>query len=195
MEKVLKAVHFAAFKHSNQRRKNKSQDPYINHPIEVAYFLSQVPGVNQETIIAGLLHDTVEDTNTTRAELEQEFGSEIANIVMECTDDKSLPKVTRKKLQIEHASSSLMSHSARLVKLADKLSNLKNLLADPPTSWSPEVIRGYAMWSNAVVVKLINSPSIISSFLPQQLDKVFESFDIDSLDSELLENYYNLIAE
>ena len=194
MEKVLKAVHFAAAKHSTQRRKNKTADPYINHPIEVAYFLSQVPGVNEETIIAGLLHDTVEDTNTRREEIEQEFGSEIANIVMECTDDKSLPKVTRKRLQIIHASSS-MSREARLVKLADKLSNLKNLLTDPPISWSPEVVRGYVMWSYAVISNLRQAPLFDISFLTNQLDDIFRSFNIDVLNSEVLENYYNLIAE
>lgn len=193
MEKVLKAVHFAAFKHSSQRRKNKTSDPYINHPIEVAYFLSQVPGVNEETIIAGLLHDTVEDTNTKREEIEQEFGNEIANVVMECTDDKSLPKVTRKRLQIIHASLT-MSREARLVKLADKLSNLKNLLTDPPISWSPEVVRGYVMWSYAVISQLRNGLFDIS-FLTDQLDNIFRSFNIDALDSEVLENYYNLIAE
>jgi (p)ppGpp synthase/HD superfamily hydrolase len=194
MEKVLKAARFAAQKHVNQRRKNKSQDPYINHPLEVAYFLSLAPGVEDYTVIAGILHDTIEDTNTTQEELEREFGIEVASIVSECTDNKSLPKVTRKKLQIEHAASPFMSYSATLVKLADKLSNLKNLLTDPPTSWSQEIIQGYVMWNYAVISQLSyrERPGVL--FLRSQLNEVFSSFGIHSLDENILENYYNMIA-
>ena len=127
---VLEATNFAAEKHRNQRRKNVEQTPYINHPIEVATILTRA-GINDEdALIAALLHDTIEDTETSVEEVTERFGSNIIRIVMECTDDKKLDKVTRKKYQISHAAE--ISVQGKLVKLADKLSNLGGMFRNPP---------------------------------------------------------------
>jgi GTP diphosphokinase / guanosine-3',5'-bis(diphosphate) 3'-diphosphatase len=100
-------------------------------------------------IIAALLHDTVEDAEVTKEELVETFGSDVADLVMEVTDDKSLPKAERKRLQIVHASQ--LSVRAQVIKLADKISNLRSILASPPTDWSGERKRGYFEWANRVV--------------------------------------------
>src|SRR5258706_6496950 len=101
---ILKALHFAADKHRDQRRKDEEASPYINHPIEVAELLARVGGVTDLVTLQGaILHDTIEDTDTTPEELERQFGSEVRRVVEEVTDDKSLPKADRKRLQIEHA--------------------------------------------------------------------------------------------
>src|SRR5262252_844777 len=117
MEIVLKAAAFAAEKHRNQRRKDEEASPYINHPIQVAYILVEANVEDPVVLASALLHDTIEDTETTHDELEIVFGYEIANIVAECSDDKSLTKLERKQAQIDHAAA--ISAKARLVKLAD----------------------------------------------------------------------------
>src|SRR5262249_40434039 len=99
---LLAAAHFAAGKHRSQRRKNTDADPYINHPIAVANLLAGFAAVRDVPVLqAALLHDTIEDTETTPAEIEQLFGREVLTIVQEVTDDKSLPQAERKRLQIE----------------------------------------------------------------------------------------------
>lgn len=100
-------------------------------------------------IIAALLHDTVEDTDTTFEEIETQFGTEVCNIVKELTDDKSLPKVERKRLQIENAPK--CSHKAKLIKLADKLYNLRDLQKAIPVGWSKDRVKEYFKWAKAVV--------------------------------------------
>jgi guanosine-3',5'-bis(diphosphate) 3'-pyrophosphohydrolase len=147
---VLKAAEFAARKHSNQRRKDKSASPYINHPIALAEVLSRVGGIKSpEVLAAALLHDTMEDTQTTRAELRKAFGPSIAKIVEEVTDDKRLPKLKRKELQVEHAAH--ISKSAKLVKLADKISNLSDMATSPPAGWSLTRKREYFDWAKRVI--------------------------------------------
>jgi guanosine-3',5'-bis(diphosphate) 3'-pyrophosphohydrolase len=135
---VQQALEFATDKHKLQKRKNKARDPYIVHPIEVMEMLRSSGVVDTATLCGALLHDTVEDTGTTAQELTDTFGQEICSIVLECSDDKSLNKVQRKRLQIEHAQH--ISDKARLVKLADKLSNVSGLSYDPPAKWTPEEI-------------------------------------------------------
>jgi len=133
----VRAVHFAADKHRDQRRKDTKASPYINHPIALAQVLSEEAGITDINVLcAAILHDTIEDTHTTVNELQEHFGHSITDIVLEVTDDKSFPKEQRKKLQIEHASHK--SPEARLVKLADKICNLRDLLASPPSGWSLE---------------------------------------------------------
>jgi len=147
---ILKALSFAAYKHRDQRRKDRSASPYINHPIALANALVNEGKINDTVVIcAALLHDTIEDTETTPEELEREFGEEICNIVLEVTDDKSLPKQERKRLQIEHAAQA--SDKAKLVKLADKLCNLRDIEASPPTDWGVERIQEYVKWALNVV--------------------------------------------
>eukprot|EP00794_Sanderia_malayensis_P008007 gene8014-8866_t len=146
---LLEAVNFAAIKHSNQRRKDKLQTPYINHPIGVAFILTSEAEVeDQSVLIAAVLHDTVEDTDTSFDEIEAVFGKEVRDIVDECTDDKNLPKEQRKSLQILHAAS--CSVKAKLVKLADKIYNLRDLNRTTPVGWSEERVREYFVWASKV---------------------------------------------
>lgn len=147
---VIAAAAFAAHKHSRQRRKDATASPYINHPLALAHVLANEGGVDDVvTLCAALLHDTVEDTETTRDELVQVFGEEVAAVVMEVTDDKSLPKAERKRLQAEHAAH--ISPRAKLVKLADKIANLRDILASPPADWTSERKKAYFEWSATVV--------------------------------------------
>lgn len=147
---ILKAAEFAARKHRDQRRKDKSASPYINHPIALAEVLSRVGGITSPNVLAaGLLHDTLEDTQTTRLELRKAFGPSIAKIVDEVTDDKRLPKQRRKELQVEHAAH--ISKSAKLVKLADKISNLSDIVTSPPAGWSLQRKREYFDWAKRVI--------------------------------------------
>jgi guanosine-3',5'-bis(diphosphate) 3'-pyrophosphohydrolase len=150
---VLRALDFAARRHAAQRRKGVNQAPYINHPVRVAYYIGAVAGIEDpELIAAALLHDTVEDTETTFEELRDEFGHRVAELVAEVTDDKSLAKKTRKRLQVEHAPE--VSQAAAQLKIADKLSNVEDLSAAPPPGWSLERRREYLAWSEEVVDRL-----------------------------------------
>ncbi|XP_056134404.1 guanosine-3',5'-bis(diphosphate) 3'-pyrophosphohydrolase MESH1 [Lampris incognitus] len=147
---LLETANFAAEKHRNQRRKDPEGTPYINHPIGVARILSYEGGVTDVEILqAALLHDTVEDTNTSIAELEAKFGPTVARIVKEVTDDKTLPKHERKRLQVEHAPH--CSQQAKLVKLADKLYNLRDLNRCTPIGWTEERVQEYFVWASHVV--------------------------------------------
>ena len=153
---VLKALSFAALKHRDQRRKDEEASPYINHPIALANLLWHEGGVSDATVLcAALLHDTVEDTDTSPDELRAEFGNEIADVVLEVTDDKLLSKAQRKHLQIEHAAQ--LSHAARLVKLADNICNLRDVAASPPRGWPLERRQEYFDWAKQVVDRLRGS--------------------------------------
>jgi GTP diphosphokinase / guanosine-3',5'-bis(diphosphate) 3'-diphosphatase len=149
---LLQAISFSAKKHRYQTRKGVNGEPYINHPIEVANILANVGKVTDfNTLIAAVLHDTVEDTETTAEELTNLFGEKVCSIVMEVTDDKLLPKHERKLLQIEH--SPHISPEAKQVKLADKISNVSDILNNPP-DWSEERKREYIVWAKKVVAGL-----------------------------------------
>ncbi len=150
---VVKAANFAAFKHRNQRRKDADASPYINHPIALANVLSNEAGITDSIVLcAALLHDTIEDTETTLEELQSEFGKAIASVVMEVTDDKTLPKAERKRLQIVHAKTA--SRRARLVKLADKICNLRDVATSPPPKWNLRRKRKYFDWAKQVIDRL-----------------------------------------
>ena len=131
MRLLLRAAVFAAERHRAQKRKDAQASPYINHPLQVAELLASVGGVDDARVLAAaVLHDTLEDTQTTPAELEERFGSEVRVMVEEVSDDKSLPKLERKRLQIDHASG--LSAGAKLIKLGDKISNVKDVVENPP---------------------------------------------------------------
>jgi guanosine-3',5'-bis(diphosphate) 3'-pyrophosphohydrolase len=150
LSEVLHALAFAAHKHRDQRRKDPAASPYINHPIALANVLINEGGVHDTpTICAALLHDTVEDTETTPEELLSEFGAGIRDIVLEVTDDKLLSREERKRLQIVH--SPTLSHPAKLVKLADKICNLRDVATNAPSNWDLARRQQYFDWARQVV--------------------------------------------
>jgi guanosine-3',5'-bis(diphosphate) 3'-pyrophosphohydrolase len=147
---LLTAVAFAAEKHRNQRRKDPEASPYINHPIALANVLLHEGGVSDNAVLcAALLHDTLEDTDTAPEELAREFGGEIRDIVMEVTDNKRLSKAKRKELQMKRAMH--LSTKAKLVKLADKICNLRDVASNPPARWGLKRQIEYFDWAKSVV--------------------------------------------
>ncbi|MFN0113033.1 MAG: HD domain-containing protein [Blastocatellia bacterium] len=165
---LLKALHFASIKHKDQRRKDEEASPYINHPIEVAELLARVGQVTDIVVLqSAILHDTIEDTQTTAEEIEELFGAEVRSVVLEVTDDKSLPKEERKRLQIEH--SPHISTRAQMVKLADKISNVRAIQETPPAGWSLERRRAYLDWTEQVVAGLRGCNSELEDLYDQYL--------------------------
>ena len=147
---ILKAAHFAAEKHRDQRRKDENASPYINHPISVALAIAQIGGVDDpEILAAALLHDTLEDTKTEPEELEAEFGKKVCEYVLDGSDDKTLPKDERKRRQIEHAKK--ISKSAALIKLGDKISNVTDVINSPPEDWDINRRKEYLDWAEKVI--------------------------------------------
>ena len=147
---ILKAAHFAAKKHRNQRRKDKHASPYIIHPISVALEIAQIGGVDDpEILAAALLHDTLEDTKTKPEELEAKFGKKVCEYVLDVTDDKTLPKDERKSRQIEHAKK--ISKGAALIKLGDKISNVTDVINNPPEDWDINRRKEYLDWAEKVI--------------------------------------------
>ena len=148
---LLKALSFSALKHKDQRRKDVAASPYINHPISLASILCNEAHVTDVEVICGaLLHDTVEDTDTNFEELEREFGTAIRDIVADVTDDKRIKDpAVRKQLQIDHAAHT--SDKAKLVKLADKISNLRDVAHNPPPDWPLQRRQEYFDWAKKVI--------------------------------------------
>jgi len=149
---LIDALAFAAYKHRLQRRKDPEASPYINHPIALAHVLAGAGITNAKTLAAAVLHDTIEDTETTYEELRERFGKTVAGVVREVSDDKTLPKAERKRLQIEHATE--LSRRARLVKLADKICNVRDVASNPPDDWPLARRREYFDWAKAVVDRI-----------------------------------------
>jgi guanosine-3',5'-bis(diphosphate) 3'-pyrophosphohydrolase len=150
---VMRALDYAARQHTAQRRKDAAQTPYINHPIEVIKVLAVEAGITDpEVLAAAALHDTVEDTSTEEGDLRRLFGDRITDIVMEVTDDGSLRYEVRKRLQVEHAPKK--TAAAAMVKFADKISNLRDVVSSPPPSWTLDRRREYFDWAKAVVDRL-----------------------------------------
>ena len=152
---LFKALAFSAEKHTKQRRKDIEESPYINHPIALANILAQRWVIDENVLCAAILHDTLEDTETTADELREHFGEKITSIVLEVTDDKNLEKSVRKQKQVEHAAS--ISHEAKLVKLSDKIANITDIINTPPVDWSNDRKRDYFDWAKAVVDNLRGS--------------------------------------
>jgi len=167
---ILLTVSFSAEKHRTQKRKDADESPYINHPIAVAKLLSQVGKVSDlPTLKAALLHDTIEDTDTTADELEKKFGIEVSELVMEVTDDKNLPKAERKRLQVEHSSE--LTKRAKMIKIADKTCNILDITHSPPTSWSLERRVEYLHWADKVVAGCRG----VNERLERRFDEVMKS--------------------
>jgi guanosine-3',5'-bis(diphosphate) 3'-pyrophosphohydrolase len=166
---VLRAARFAAWKHRDQRRKGRGAVPYINHPLDLAHVLWFEGAVTDpEILAAALLHDTLEDTQTTLQELQGEFGERVAGIVMEVTDEPTINWRARKKLQVSRGR--LASLEAKQVKLADKICNLRSIVASPPNGWTVERQRAYFDWSKEVVDQLRGA----NSELEQRFDQIWK---------------------
>jgi (p)ppGpp synthase/HD superfamily hydrolase len=171
LQRILAAAHFAAQRHAGQRRKGLAGEPYINHLIEVAELVAASSEmVDTNLMMAAFLHDTVEDTGVTRDELEDLFGSDVAGLVMEVTDDKSLPKEKRKALQVQGAPKK--SPRAQTLKLADKISNLRSILSSPPPDWSAQRKREYFEWARDVISGL-SSPN---KRLKEEFDQTYARY-------------------
>lgn len=150
---LLAAAIFAAEKHCGQVRKDQRGSPYITHPLAVAQILWEIGGIQKTEILsAAILHDTLEDTATTRHELADHFGNAVLTIVLEVSDDKSLPKMERKRRQVLHAPD--LSRPARLVKLGDKLANCTDILQSPPNGWNLNRRQEYIQWSADVIAQI-----------------------------------------
>ena len=162
---LVDALAFAALKHRDQRRKDPEASPYINHPIALARVLSVEAGLHDAKLLAAaVLHDTLEDTQTTFEELRDRFGKTVASVVREVSDDKLLAKADRKRMQIEHAKE--LTHRARLVKFADKICNIRDVAANPPRDWTLQRRREYFDWAKAVIDQIRGSD--------RKLEKLFD---------------------
>lgn len=190
-EQATSLIHFAADfateKHQGQFRKNSKKQPYVDHPMQVMAILDKYGVEDPEILSAAILHDVVEDTDTTIEEIERFFGKRIASIVAEVTDDKSLPKVERKKLQL--SSMSEKSLAARMIKIADKYDNTRDLLTDPPKDWSDDRIRGYIKWSEEVCKNAIK-PGDIPWGLKEMIERHFGMLHTELFDDDILKRYY-----
>jgi len=165
---LLEALLFSADKHRNQRRKDSGKTPYINHPIEVAQLLWEVGGVRDaDVLLAAILHDTLEDTDTVPEEIRDRFGEQVLSLVLEVTDDKRLSRRERKRLQIENAPHK--SYGAKLIKLADKASNIRNLVTMPPADWSIKRRREYLLWTEQVVAGLRGTNAALEEYYDHEL--------------------------
>lgn len=174
---VLRAIRFAAEKHTDQRRKDSKSSPYVNHPIQVAEVLWTIGEVRDETLlVASILHDTIEDTATSPEEIRTQFGEAVLALVLEVTDDKGLPKQVRKQRQVETASHK--THSAKLLKLADKICNVRDLIDSPPRDWSLERKQEYLVWTEKVVAGLRGTSVQLESHYDDLLAKGKHSLGI-----------------
>ena len=168
--KILDAASFAAERHAGQKRKGRDGQPYINHLLEVADLLATVGRIEDEEILAaGLLHDTVEDSHATLGELSEKFGRRVAGFVEELTDDMSLPKPERKRKQVEHAPH--MSPEAKQIKIADKISNIRDVIENPPEGWSTERRREYIEWGEEVVEGLRGTNKELEAFFDSLVER------------------------
>lgn len=163
-EPLFDAAIFAAEKHQGQIRKDQRGSPYVTHPLMVAKTLWEIGDIrDRTTLVAAILHDTLEDTRTTRKEIRDRFGEDVLAIVLEVTDDKSLEKMERKRLQVIHAGD--LSLPAKLIKLADKLVNCRDILDSPPRDWSLERRQHYIQWAADVVADIRGTnPSLEAAF-------------------------------
>lgn len=163
---LIDALAFAAHKHRNQRRKDVEASPYINHPIALARVLAVEADVQDEkTLVAAILHDTIEDTETSFEELKERFGKPVAETVAEVSDDKSQSKQRRKDVQIEHAPR--LSKRAKLVKLADKICNLRDVALNPPRDWPLKQRQEYFDWAKRVVDGMHGAHALLEALFDQ----------------------------
>ena len=175
VRQILAAALFAAERHAAQRRKGRTAEPYVNHLLEVAELLARLTDeLDTNLIVAALLHDTIEDVGVSREEIAQRFGEDVASLVAEVTDDKSLPKETRKALQIENAAKK--SPRAQSLSAADKIANVRSIATSPPANWTFERRVEYVRWARQVVGRYGHlNPTIAAAF--QQLSAELQEWE------------------
>jgi hypothetical protein len=172
---VLSAADFAAARHRNQRRKGQNSEPYVNHLIEVAHHLAMSSAGHDAVLLAaGFLHDTVEDTETTLGELDALFGADVAHVVAEVTDDKTLRKDERKRLQVDTITAK--SRRAQFLSIADKTANLRSLVRDAPTDWTRGRIVEYGAWAERVVIQIRGQDDYLDGAVRAALDDLKRRF-------------------
>ena len=168
LKRIFEALLFAAEKHKAQRRRGDGNAPYINHPIAVAYYLTRYCDVvDVQVVIAAILHDTLEDTDTTPREIEEKFGAEVLRLVQEVTDDKSLPREVRRNLQVKTVSE--RSAGAKLIRLADKISNVTDLTKTPPPGWDEKTRIDYLDWTEQVIRRIKGVDSCLEELYDERL--------------------------
>jgi len=173
---IIDAMIFAARKHQGQVRKDQHASAYITHPVAVAKAIMEIGRVSDiPTLIAAILHDTLEDTDTDEEEIKKIFGEEILEVVLEVTDDKTLKKVERKRLQVAHAAD--LSHAAKLIKLGDKLINCQDILKSPPENWTLERRRNYIQWAADVVSEIRGTNAALEAAFDQMLQEAEEQLE------------------
>lgn len=176
LSKLLQAASFAAKKHRYQKRKGDDAEPYVNHPLEVANLLANVGKIDDYDILIGaVLHDTVEDTETTPEELAELFGERVCGYVLEVTDDKSLPKQERKQKQVEHAPH--LSDGAKQIKLGDKISNITDVTNNPPAGWSRARKIEYIEWGERVVAGLRGVNEGLENYFDETVRRARQKFE------------------
>lgn len=176
MQLFVDAASFAAVRHRDQKRKGASEEPYINHLLEVSHLLTLV-GVNDpEVLAAAVLHDSVEDVGVSFDEISERFGKRVADIVREVTDDKGLPRVERKRLEVERAPSA--SAAAQAIKVADKLSNIKGIMLSPPAGWSYERKLDYCMFAQRLVAQCDKAPAELVQRFADVHQQVLRALDM-----------------
>lgn len=177
LKTLIQAINFAAKKHRQEKRKGADGEPYINHPLEVLNLLTNVGLVEDfDILIAAVLHDTIEDTDTSKEEIKKLFGAKVSKMVMELTDDKSLPKAERKQLQIEHAPH--VSDGAKQIKLCDKISNIRDIMENPPDGWSEKRRCEYVEWGEKVVDGLRGANKHLEKMFDKIVAEAHEKFKL-----------------
>jgi guanosine-3',5'-bis(diphosphate) 3'-pyrophosphohydrolase len=176
LERLVDAIIFATHKHQGQVRKDGNRSPYITHPMAVATAIAEIGRVADTLVLkAAILHDTIEDTDTTEEEIRQSFGEEVLQVVLEVTDDKSLEKMERKRLQVIHAPT--LSYSARIIKLADKITNCQDILQTPPQDWTLERRRNYIQWCADVIFQIRGTNAALEDTFDQIISEAEEKLD------------------
>lgn len=174
---LTEAYYFAAKKHTKQKRKGNDAAPYINHPIEVVKLLTNIGSVEDfDILIAAVLHDTVEDTETTVEEVSEKYGANVGVMVSDLTDDQTLSKKEQREAQVEHAPH--ISDGAKQVKLCDKISNIRDVLENPPDGWSDERRLEYINWGERVVAGLRGANADLENHFDELLKKAKEKIKL-----------------
>lgn len=176
LQVIFDALAYASKMHSAQRRKDNRDTPYINHPIDVARLLITEGGITDSNVIAAaILHDTIEDTEATVEDIERMFGEKILGFVLECTDDKSLPKAERKRLQVVNGPHK--SQEAKCIKLYDKISNVRDIGEYPPVLWSKGRLIEYLDWTMEVVNGLRGANQALEELYDKTVEKSREKVE------------------